>query len=99
MTTDLDGEPEIHHHCKVCGVPVAKWGVTGEARGGLHSYGPKGFCLKHYHESRGIQGKPAPKERPRSRAEMLRHENNVRGLQHYMERRTERIARKCQVSM
>lgn len=102
----IENHPGFSHWCEECGGPVGKSKKSKAERGGCLCYGNKTLCYYDYKVSRGLAKRRAgfksvghKGDVPMDPKQRIKHENNVLGLQHYMERRRERLARKCRISM
>ena len=102
----IEDNPFFSHWCVVCGKPVGKSRTSKAQRGECMSYGNAKMCKYDHQVSRGTVPGSAKRKGlnqktvvPMSERQRIKHDNNVLGLQHYMEQRRERLARKCRVSM
>lgn len=102
----VEDNPFFSHWCVACGKPVGKSRTSKAQRGECLMYGNAKLCDYDYQRSRGTVTSGAKRKKSKRKAaaskaerQRIKHDNNVLGLQHYMEQRRERLARKCRVSM
>lgn len=99
MTETIESDPMFSHYCVECKKPVSRPKASREERGSMQRYGSSTLCDPD--KSRNCRERKKARELrpPKYKGPHLQHEHNVLGLQHYMERRRERLARKCRISM